>query len=186
MKQTGKAKAAKITAGKDPKITPFLWFDNQAGEAAKFYTSIFKNAKILGTHYYPEGCPAPKGSVMSVSFELEGQKFIALNGGPHFKFTPAISFFVNCKDQKEVDYLWKKLVAGGAPQQCGWLTDKFGLCWQIVPTVLGDMLQDEDDEKAARVTQAMMQMIKLDIKALEAAYAGKKTSARKAANRKSR
>lgn len=174
MKKTSKTKAAKITASKDPKITPFLWFDTQAGEAAKFYTSIFKNSKILTTNYYPEGCPAPKGSVMSVSFELEGQKFIALNGGPHFQFTPAISLFVNCVDQKEVDYLWNKLLAGGQAQQCGWLTDKYGLCWQIIPTILGDLMQDEDQEKAGRVASAMMKMIKLDIKTLQAAYDGPK------------
>jgi predicted 3-demethylubiquinone-9 3-methyltransferase (glyoxalase superfamily) len=174
MKKPRQTKSAKITASKDPKITPFLWFDTQAGEAAKFYTSIFKNSKILSTNNYPEGCPAPKGSVMSVSFELEGQKFIALNGGPHFKFTPAISFLVNCADQKEVDHLWNKLLVGGQAQQCGWLTDKFGLCWQIVPTILGDLMQDEDEEKAGRVTAAMMKMIKLDIKTLQAAYDGPK------------
>ncbi len=156
------------------KITPFLWFDHQAEEAAKFYTSIFKNSKIGGmTRYGEAGARAsgrPKGMVMTVTFELEGQEFIALNGGPHFKFSPAISFVVNCKTQQEIDELWKKLSAGGEMGQCGWLTDKYGVSWQIVPTVLGEMLQDKDAEKAERVMEAIVQMNKIDIAVLKQAY----------------
>jgi len=143
------------------KITPFLWFDRQAGEAAKFYTFIFKNSKIESI------------SPMSATFELDGQKFIALNGGPQYKFTEAVSFFVSCETQEEIDYFWEKLSAGGKEQQCGWLKDKFGLSWQIVPPILGEMLGDEDDAKSQRVIQAMLQMVKLDIKKLKDAYAGK-------------
>ena len=140
------------------KITPFLWFDGRAGEAAKFYTSIFKNSMIVSV------------SPMSATFQLAGQKFIALNGGPQFKFTEAISFFVSCETQKEIDYFWEKLSAGGEKSRCGWLKDKFGVSWQVVPPVLGDMLNDDDDEKSNRVMQAMLKMSKLDIKKLKQAY----------------
>ena len=153
------------------KITPFLWFDNNAEEAVNFYTSIFKNAKIGKIARYGDAGPGPKGSVMTAQFQLEGQEFIALNGGPMFQFSPAISFFVKCKTQDEVDTLWDKLGAGGRIQQCGWLQDKFGVSWQIVPTVLGAMLRDEDRAKSKRVMEAMMKMVKLDIAALERAYA---------------
>ena len=159
------------------KITPFLWFDNQAEEAVKFYTSIFKNSRIGKiARYGEEGeqvSGRPKGSVMTVEFQLEGQEFVALNGGPHFKFTEAISFVVNCKTQAEVDKFWKNLSAGGKEVQCGWLKDKFGLSWQIVPTVLGELLSDKDAAKSQRVMQAMLKMVKLDIKKLKEAYAGK-------------
>ncbi len=154
------------------KITTFLWFDSQAEEAAKYYTSIFKNSKILNVARYGEAGPGPKGSVMTVQFQLEGQEFIALNGGPHFKFTEAISLFVNCETQKEVDELWGKLTAGGQESQCGWLKDKYGLSWQIVPTALTRMLQDKDPEKSKRVMQAMLQMKKIDVARLEQAYRG--------------
>jgi predicted 3-demethylubiquinone-9 3-methyltransferase (glyoxalase superfamily) len=152
------------------KITPFLWFDGKAEEAANFYVSIFKNSKVDSVSRYGEEGPGTTGTVMSVRFQLEGQKFYALNGDPLFTFTPAISFFVDCETQQEVDELWEKLSAGGATQQCGWLTDKFGLSWQIIPSALGDMLQDEDDEKSARVMKAMLQMEKIDIAGLKAAY----------------
>lgn len=155
------------------KIMPFLWFDDQAEEAAAFYTSIFANSRILNAARYGEGAPRPKGSVMSVTFELEGQTFTALNGGPaHAGFTPAISFFVSCATQAEVDALWDKLVAGGAPMQCGWLRDKFGLTWQIVPKVLGELLGDPDPARSKRVMEAMLKMVKLDIATLERAHAG--------------
>lgn len=153
------------------KITPFLWFDGQAEEAMKFYTSIFKNTKTGSVSRYGDAGPGPKGSVMSATFELEGQKFMALNGGPHFKFTPAISFFVNCETQEEVDELWEKLSAGGAKNRCGWLTDKFGVSWQIIPTALGELLGDKDPEKSKRVMQAMLQMDKIDIEGLKRAHA---------------
>jgi predicted 3-demethylubiquinone-9 3-methyltransferase (glyoxalase superfamily) len=156
------------------KITPFLWFDNQAEEAVNFYTSIFKNSKIKSVSRYGEaGAEAsgrPKGTVMTVTFELEGQEFIALNGGPHFKFTEAISFVVNCESQDEVDELWEKLSEGGEKEQCGWLKDKYGVSWQIVPTVLGEMLQDKDPKKSEKVMEALLQMGKIDIKTLEQAY----------------
>jgi len=158
------------------KITPFLWFDNQAEEAANFYTSIFKNSKVTSVTRYDEaGAKAtgrPKGTAMTVAFQLEGQEFVALNGGPHFKFTEAISFFVNCKTQEEVDYYWEKLSEGGdeRAQQCGWLKDKYGLSWQVVPTALVEMLQDKDAAKAKRVMEAMLKMIKIDIKTLKQAY----------------
>jgi predicted 3-demethylubiquinone-9 3-methyltransferase (glyoxalase superfamily) len=152
------------------KITPFLWFDGKAEEAMNFYTSIFKNSKIGDIRRYGEAGPGPKGTVMSASFELEGQEFIALNGGPQFTFSPAISFFVNCKAQKEVDELWEKLSAGGEKLQCGWLKDKYGLSWQIVPTALGELMSDPDPEKSKRVMNAMLQMTKLDIKKLKQAY----------------
>jgi predicted 3-demethylubiquinone-9 3-methyltransferase (glyoxalase superfamily) len=151
------------------KISPFLWFDHQAEEAVHFYTSIFKNSKIeLVTHYGDAG-PGPKGSVMTIAFQLGGQEFVALNGGPHFKFTEAISFVVNCESQEEVDHYWEKLTEGGAEIQCGWLKDKFGLSWQIVPTILVELLQIKDAEKSQRVMKAMFQMKKLDIAALKAA-----------------
>jgi len=153
-----------------PKITPFLWFDSQAEEAARFYTSIFPNSRIVSTTRYGEGAPMPKGSVMTVVFELDGQRFIALNGGPLFKFTEAISFSVDCKTQQEVDEYWAKLTAGGQESQCGWLKDKFGLSWQIVPTVLGELLSDPDPKKAKRAMQAMLKMKKLDVAALKRAH----------------
>jgi predicted 3-demethylubiquinone-9 3-methyltransferase (glyoxalase superfamily) len=152
------------------KITPFLWFDGKAEEAMNFYTSIFSDSEVLNIMRYGDAGPGPKGTVMSATFRLNGQEFIALNGGPQFSFTPAISFFVSCKTQEEVDQLWEKLSAGGTPQQCRWLTDKFGLCWQIVPTVLGEMLQDKDAKKSSRVMAAMLKMVKLDIDRLKQAY----------------
>jgi predicted 3-demethylubiquinone-9 3-methyltransferase (glyoxalase superfamily) len=152
------------------KITPFLWFDNQAEEAARFYVSIFKNSRIEAVTRYGESGPGPKGSVMTVAFELEGQKFTALNGGPTFKFTEAISLVVNCETQQEVDEMWQRLSAGGEEIQCGWLKDKYGLAWQITPTVLLEMIKDQDADRKERVMQAMMKMIKLDIAGLEAAY----------------
>jgi predicted 3-demethylubiquinone-9 3-methyltransferase (glyoxalase superfamily) len=155
------------------KITPFLWFNNQAEEAAKFYTSIFKNSRIGNVARYDQAAEKvsgrPAGSVMTVEFQLEGQDFIALNGGPHFKFTEAISFVVSCKTQAEVDKFWKKLSAGGKEVQCGWLKDKYGLSWQIVPTVLGELLSDKDAAKSHRVMQAMLKMVKLDINKLKQA-----------------
>ena len=151
------------------KITPFLWFDGKAEEAANFYTSIFPNSKIVSMMRSREAGPGPKGSVMSATFELQGQEFIALNGGPMFTFSPAISFFVHCETQEEVDKFWEKLSEGGEKQRCGWLKDKFGVSWQIVPTVLGQLLQDKDGEKSKRVMNAMLQMDKLDIASLKRA-----------------
>src|SRR5437899_3013669 len=159
------------------KITPFLWFDDKAEEAATFYTSVFKNSKIGKIARYDESgekaSGRPKGSVMTVEFELEGQEFVALNGGPMFKFTEAISFVVNCETQEEVDYYWSRLSAGGEESRCGWLKDKFGLSWQVVPTVLIEMLADKDTAKAKRVMHAMLQMDKIDIPTLKKAYDGK-------------
>ena len=155
-----------------PKITPFLWFDNQAEEAANFYVSIFKNSKIVNVSRYGEAGPGPKGSAMTVVFQLDGQEFIALNGGPHFKFTEAISFSVDCKTQQEVDEYWEKLSAGGKPGQCAWLKDKYGLSWQIVPSILGQLLGDKDPQKSKRAMEAMLKMTKLDIAALQRAYEG--------------
>ena len=152
------------------KITPFLWFDGNAEEAMNFYTSIFRNAKVGSISRYGEAGPGPAGSVLTASFELEGLQFTALNGGPHFKFNEAISFHVACESQDEVDYFWDRLGAGGQIQQCGWLKDKFGVSWQIVPRALGKMLADKDPAKAKRVTEAMMKMQKLDIARLQAAY----------------
>src|SRR6266849_7764684 len=152
------------------KITPFLWFDGKAEEAMNFYVSIFKNSKVVSVTRYGEAGPGPKGTVMSATFQLEGQEFFALNGGPLFSFTPAISFFVNCETQQEVDELWEKLSAGGKKERCGWLKDKYGLSWQIIPSALGKMLGDQDAEKAKRVMQAMLQMDKIDIKGLQQAY----------------
>jgi predicted 3-demethylubiquinone-9 3-methyltransferase (glyoxalase superfamily) len=156
--------------GKNQKITPFLWFDTQAEEAARFYVSIFKNSRILGITRYGEAGPGPKGSVMTVHFELDGQEFIGLNGGPQFKFTEAVSFSVDCKTQEEVDEFWQKLSEGGEQVQCGWLKDKYGLSWQIVPTVLVEMLNDPDPSKSKRVMEAMLQMKKIDIVGLQKAY----------------
>ena len=152
------------------KITPFLWFDGRAEEAMNFYVSIFKNSKVVRVTRYGEGGPGPKGTVMSATFQLEGQEFIALNGGPQFTFSPAISFFVNCETQQEVDELWEKLSEGGKKERCGWLKDKYGLSWQVIPSALGKMLQDKDPVKAKRVMQAMLQMDKIDIKTLQQAY----------------
>jgi len=154
------------------KITPFLWFDHQAEEAARFYTSLFKNSRIEAVTRYGDAGPGPKGSVMTVSFELDGQTFVALNGGPAYKFTEAVSFVVNCETQQEVDEMWEKLSSGGAEIQCGWLKDKYGLCWQIVPTVFFEMIKDQDAERTQRVMRAMFQMKKFDIAGLEAAYRG--------------
>jgi predicted 3-demethylubiquinone-9 3-methyltransferase (glyoxalase superfamily) len=159
------------------KITPFLWFDHQAEEAAKFYTSVFKNSKVGRVLRYDEasskGAGRPVGSVLTIEFDIAGQKFTALNGGPEFKFNESISFVVNCETQNEVDYFWEKLMAdGGQESHCGWLKDKFGVSWQITPTVLIDMLHDKDAKKAERVMNAMMQMQKIDISKLKAAYAG--------------
>jgi predicted 3-demethylubiquinone-9 3-methyltransferase (glyoxalase superfamily) len=154
------------------KITPFLWFDGKAEEAMNFYVSIFKNSKVVQLTRYGDAGPGPKGTVMSAIFQLEGQEFYALNGGPQFKFSPAISLFVNCETQQEVDELWDKLSAGGATNRCGWLDDKFGLTWQIIPTTLGRLLQDKDAAKANRVMKAMMQMDKIDIVRLQQAYEG--------------
>jgi len=151
------------------KITPFLWFDSQAEEAANYYVSVFRNSKIRRTARYGDAGPGPKGSVMTVEFELDGNEFVALNGGPHYQITPAVSFVVNCKDQADVDYYWDKLTAGGMPVQCGWLTDKFGVSWQVVPTRLSELLVDPDKSKAQRVMAAMMKMVKLDVPTLEQA-----------------
>lgn len=152
------------------KIVPFLWFDGKAEEAMNFYTSIFKNSKIKTIHRYGDAGPGPHGTVMSGTFEINGQEFMALNGGPQFTFTPAISFFVNCESQAEVDELWEKLSAGGEKSRCGWLRDKFGVSWQIIPTALGKMLGDPDRAKAARAMQAMLKMEKIDIQGLRQAF----------------
>ncbi len=152
------------------KITPFLWFDDKAEEAARFYTSIFKNSKITNVAHFGEGAPRPADMVLTVSFQIEGQDFVALNGGPEFKFTPAISLAVDCRTQAEVDDLWQKLTEGGEEGQCGWLTDKYGVSWQIVPSILNDLLQDKNKNKAKSVMQAMLQMKKLDIPRLKQAY----------------
>jgi predicted 3-demethylubiquinone-9 3-methyltransferase (glyoxalase superfamily) len=158
---------------RNQKITTFLWFDNNAEEAANFYISVFKNSRTLKTARYPEGAPAPKGTVMIVDFELDGQRFTALNGGPHFKFTEAISLLVHCNSQEEIDYYWEKLTAdGGQESQCGWLKDKFGLSWQIAPDALLNLWSEADPAKAQRAMQAMMSMKKLIIKDLEEAAAG--------------
>jgi predicted 3-demethylubiquinone-9 3-methyltransferase (glyoxalase superfamily) len=152
------------------KITPFLWFDNNLEEAMNFYTSIFKNAKVGNISRYGEGAPVPAGTVMTATFEIEGQEFMGLNGGPLYKFTEAISFFVNCETQEEVDELWEKLTEGGQESQCGWLKDKFGLSWQIIPKELGQLLGDPDPKKSQRVMQAMLQMHKIDVAKLKEAY----------------
>ena len=155
------------------KIVPFLWFDDQAEEAMHHYISIFPDSKVVNITRYGDAGPGPKGTVMSVTFQLAGQEFMALNGGPQFKFTEAISLFVNCETQEEVDELWAKLSEGGEAGPCGWLKDKYGLSWQIVPTALGEMLQDQDAEKADRVTRAMLQMSKIDLAGLRKAYEGR-------------
>jgi predicted 3-demethylubiquinone-9 3-methyltransferase (glyoxalase superfamily) len=153
------------------KITPFLWFNDQAEEAMNFYTSIFKNSNIGSVSRYGEAGPGQKGKVMTASFQLDGQEFIALNGGPQFKFTEAISFLINCETQQEVDYYWEKLLAfGGEESQCGWLKDKYGLSWQVVPTILSKLLTDKDAAKAQRVMHAMLQMKKIIIADLKEAY----------------
>ena len=152
------------------KITPFLWFDDKAEEAMTFYVSVFKNSKAGRVTRWGDAGPGPKGTVMSATFNLDGQDFFALNGGPHFTFTPAISLFVNCETQQEVDELWEKLSESGEKQRCGWLKDKYGLSWQIVPSVLDKLLHDKDAGKSGRVMQAMMQMDKIDIKGLQQAY----------------
>ena len=155
-----------------PKISPFLWFDTQAEEAARYYVSIFPNSRVKTVAHYPEGAPRPKGSVMTVVFELDGQEFIALNAGPQFKFTEAVSFTVACKTQKEVDEYWKKLSAGGEEGPCGWLKDRYGLSWQVNPTILAELLSDPDPKKAQRVMAAMMKMKKIDTEELKRAYEG--------------
>jgi predicted 3-demethylubiquinone-9 3-methyltransferase (glyoxalase superfamily) len=152
------------------KIRPFLWFNDNAEEAVNFYVATFKNSKVLSMNRYGDAGPGPKGSVMAATFVLEGQEFLALNGGPKYKFTPAISLFVNCETQAEVDDLWAKLTAGGREDACGWLTDKFGLSWQIIPSALMRLMGDKDPKKAAKVMQAMLQMVKIDIAALQKAY----------------
>jgi predicted 3-demethylubiquinone-9 3-methyltransferase (glyoxalase superfamily) len=152
------------------KIVPFLWFDNNAEAAVKYYLSVFKNSRIIEILRCGEAGPGPKGSVLTITFELEGQRFIALNGGPEHKFSLAISLFVNCTNQREVDTLWKKLSAGGKKIACGWLTDKFGVAWQICPTILLDYLNDKNPTKAKNVMKAMMKMQKIDINRLEQAY----------------
>lgn len=151
-------------------ITPFLWFDNNAEEAMKFYMSIFKDSKVINITRYGDAGPGPKGTVMTTRFELNGLEFVALNGGPQFKFTEAVSFVANCETQEEIDYFWEKLSAGGAKSRCGWLKDKFGLSWQVVPTALGEMVDEKDPAKSDRVMKALMQMDKLDLAALQRAY----------------
>ena len=156
------------------KITPYLWFDGQAEEAANYYTAIFDNSRILDVQRYGEGGPGPEGTAMVVTFELEGQQFIALNGGPEFHFTEAISFYVSCQTQDEVDALWERLTAdGGQPGQCGWLKDKYGLSWQIIPTALSELLSDPDREGASRAMKAMLSMSKIEIQGLRDAYDGR-------------
>lgn len=152
------------------KITPFFWFDKQAEEAVDFYTSVFKQSKVNKLIRCGNSGPGPEGSVMTASFELEGMEFTALNGGPHYKINQAISFVINCESQEEVDYYWDRLADGGEIQQCGWLTDKFGVAWQVVPVALPEMLSDPDPQKTQRVVEAMMQMVKLDIATLRRAY----------------
>ena len=153
-------------------ITPFLWFNDQAEDAMNFYVSVFRNSKILGVRRYGEAGPGPKGTVMTGSFVLDGQEFMALNGGPHYSFTPATSFFIRCETQDEVDHYWSKLGDGGQPMPCGWVTDRFGVTWQVVPTILEQLLADKDAARARRVMQAMLSMSKLDIAALKQARDG--------------
>jgi len=152
------------------KITPFLWFNDQAEEAMNFYVSIFKNSKVGRVTRYPKGSPGPEGKVMSVTFQLEGQEFMGLNGGPMFKFSEAISLFVDCETQEEVDELWNKLSAGGEPGRCGWVKDKYGLSWQIIPRALMKLMQDPDPKKSQRVMQAMLKMSKIEVQELQQAY----------------
>ena len=153
-------------------ITPFLWFDDNADKAVNFYLSIFKDSRLLDTKRYGETGPGPKGTIMTATFELNGQQFIALNGGPRYKFTEAVSFVVKCETQEEIDYYWDKLLDGGEPQRCGWLKDRFGLSWQIVPAQLSELFGGNDPQRAGRVMQAMMQMVKFDIAKLKQAYDG--------------
>ena len=155
------------------RITPCLWFDTEAEEAARFYVSIFRNSRITAITHYGEGMPMPKGTVLTVRFVLDGQEYLALNGGPTFPFTEAISLMVECKDQKEIDFYWNQLLGGGSEAQCGWLKDKYGLSWQVVPEGLEKLIGDEDPVRANRVLQAIMGMVKLDLAKLEAAYAGR-------------
>jgi len=155
------------------KITPYLWFEDQAEEAARFYTSIFKNSKIDEISRYGEGGPAPAGSVMLVSFELDGQQFIALNGGPQFQFTEAISFVINCESQEEVDYMWDRLTEGGEESMCGWLKDRYGVSWQVVPTALPELLNAPDPEAQQRVMEVFLKMKKIDLPTLRLAYQGR-------------
>ena len=152
------------------KIVPFLWFNDQAEEAVNFYVSLFPNSKVTSMSRHGDAGPGPKGSVMSATFQLDGQEFHALNGGPHYTFTPAISMFINCESQQEVDTLWEKLSAGGRKDRCGWLQDRYGLSWQVIPKALGEMLRDKDPQKSKRVMQAMLQMDKIDIAELKQAY----------------
>lgn len=154
------------------KITPFLWFDGNAEEAVNLYTSIFKNSKMEAITRYGAGGPGPEGTVMTATFLLDGQKFMALNGGPHYTFSPAISFVINCQTQEEIDWFWEKLTEGGEAVQCGWLKDRFGVSWQVVPTIMGELMTDKDAQKAQRVLEAMLQMIKIDIATLKRAYEG--------------
>ena len=156
-----------------PTITPNLWFDTQALEAAEFYTSVFPNSKITNVSRYGEAGPREAGMVLTVDFELDGQPYTAINGGPHFTFNEAISLLINCADQDEVDYYWDKLLEGGEPSQCGWLKDKFGLSWQVVPTGMGDLMADPDPERSQRAMKAMLGMVKLDLAALQAAADGR-------------
>ncbi len=166
--------AQRLVTPSSQRITPCLWFDNQAEEAAKFYASIFPNSAVGHIAHYGEfssqASGRPAGSVMTVTFKLDGQEFLGLNGGPVFQFTPAISFMVNCKDQKEIDHYWDKLIEGGAPMECGWLTDKFGLSWQIVPAELGEMMKDPDTRKSERAMGALLKMVKLDAAEIRKAY----------------
>lgn len=161
-----------LTQNAMQKITPFLWFDNNLEEALDFYTSVFKSSKIIQVSRLPDGTPGPKGKVLSATFELEGQQFMALNGGPMYNFTQGVSFFVRCETQEEIDCYWDQLSAGGQAIQCGWLKDQFGLPWQIVPSILGELLSNPDPAKSQKVMQAMLKMVKLDIAALKAASEG--------------
>ena len=179
MRATNATQAGAVATSRDErtqprtqKITTFLWFDNNAEEAVNFYVSIFKNSKVLNTIRYGELGPGPKGTVMTIAFQLDGQELTALNGGPNFKFTEAVSLVVHCDTQEEVDHFWERLSAGGQKVECGWLKDKFGLSWQIVPDVLIELLQDSDSQKSQRVMKAMMQMKKLDIAGLKQAAEG--------------
>jgi predicted 3-demethylubiquinone-9 3-methyltransferase (glyoxalase superfamily) len=156
-----------------PKVTPFLWFDGKAREAASFYVSVFKNARIISPMRNGAAESDPDGAVMSVTFEIEGREFIAFNGGPHFAFSPAISLFVRCETQAEIDELWERLSEGGETQRCGWLKDKYGVSWQIIPPILGEMLRSKDAEKSKRAMAAMLKMDKIDIEALKRAYDGR-------------
>lgn len=166
------ASRSKRTEPRTQKITTFLWFDNNAEEAVNFYVSIFKNSKVLSSVPYGDAGPGPKGTIMTIEFQLDGEEFTAINGGPEFKLTEAVSLVVHCKTQDEVDYFWQKLSAGGEERECGWVKDKFGLSWQITPDVLLDLIQDSDSQKAQRVFKAMLKMKKIDIQALKDAAAG--------------